>query len=56
MKEGQNDMGMINKQFNGFIRFILRALTGIHNSMPEISAKDELANVIDILQDTLEDN
>lgn len=50
------DMGMTNKQFNGFIRFVLDALTEIHDSMEESIQKTKLKKVISNLQDTLEDD
>ena len=51
-----NNMGMTNKQFNGFVRFVIDALIDIYESMNEGSQKDKLKKVIDNLQDTLEDS
>lgn len=50
------DMGMTNKQFNGFIRFVLDALTDIYEGMSDSPQKTKLKKVIDNLQDTLEDD
>ena len=55
MKEGEN-MGMTNKQFNGFIRFIIDALTEIHDALADSPQKDKLKKVITNLQETLEDD
>ena len=55
MKE-VDSMGMTNKQFNGFIRFVLDALTEIYESMQDSPQKTKLKKVIDNLQDTLEDD
>ena len=50
------DMGMTNKQFNGFLRLILDDLTEISNELSDGAPKNKLQRVIDILQDTLEDD
>ena len=50
------DMGMTNKQFNGFIRFVLDALNGIYEELEESPQKSKLKKVIDNLQETLEDD
>lgn len=55
MKEVDN-MGMTNKQFNGFIRFVLDALNEIFESMTDSPQKIKLKKVIDNLQETLEDD
>ena len=49
-------MGMTNKQFNGFIRFILDALTEIYDDLEGSAQKEKLGKVISNLQDTLEDD
>ena len=49
-------MGMTNKQFNGFIRFILDALSEIYDGLSDSPQKDKLKKVIDNLQETLEDD
>lgn len=49
------DMGMTDKQFNGYVRFLLDALIEVSEEK-ESSKKDEKLNkVIDNLQKTLED-
>lgn len=50
------DMGMTNKQFNGFLRLILYHLAEICNEMSDGAPKKKLERVMDILQDTLEDD
>lgn len=54
-KEKIMDMGMTDKQFNGFVRFVLDALKEA-KSESEAEKKDEkLDKVIENLQKTLED-
>lgn len=49
------DMGMTDKQFNGFVRFLLDALKDAIQEK-EIEKKDEkLTKIADNLQKTLED-
>ncbi len=48
-------MGMTDKQFNGFIRFILDDLTEVIANMPDSKEKEKLQKVIDNLQQILED-
>ncbi len=48
-------MGMTDKQFNGFIRFILDDLTEVIVNMPDGKEKEKLQKVIDNLQQILED-
>ena len=50
------DMGMTNKQFNGFIRFILDDLTEVSEGLEDGAQKSKLQRVIDNLQETLEDD
>ena len=52
-----NDMGMTNKQFQGFIRLIINAVeTAMQHIEPSNEkAKDAFNNVLDILQSMLED-
>lgn len=52
----KNDMGMTNKQFNGFIRFVLSALFEIYEGLPESIQKQKLEKVIVNLQETLEND
>lgn len=49
------DMGMTDKQFNGFVRFLLDAIADVLEQMEEGKAKDKLEKVRDNLQQTLED-
>lgn len=50
-----NSMGMTDKQFNGFIRFILDDIKEVIETMAEGKEKDKLQKVADNLQQTLED-
>ncbi len=45
-------MGMTNKQFNGFIRLVIKAVKAALDSE---NPKKELENLLDILQSMLED-
>ena len=49
------DMGMTDKQFNGFIRFILDDIKEVLETMEEGKEKEKLQKVADNLQQTLED-
>lgn len=48
-------MGMTDKQFNGFIRFILDDIKEVIEMMADSKEKDKLQKVADNLQQTLED-
>ena len=49
------DMGMTDKQFNGFIRFLIDGLEEVKEE-PDAEKKDErLQKILDNLQSTLED-
>lgn len=48
-------MGMTDKQFNGFIRFLLEAILEVLEKMSEGEAKDKLQKIAENLQKTLED-
>lgn len=48
-------MGMTDKQFNGFVRFILDDILEVISKMPDGPEKDKLQKVADNLQKTLED-
>ena len=50
-----NNMGMTDKQFNGFIRLILDTLKDVVENMAESKEKDKLTNLMNNLQQTLED-
>ena len=48
-------MGMTDKQFNGFVRFVLDALKEAQEE-PETEKKNKkIAKIVDNLQQTLED-
>lgn len=49
------DMGMTDKQFNGFVRFVLDDILEVLEKMPESDEKKKLQKVADNLQKTLED-
>lgn len=49
------DMGMTDKQFNGFIRFLLDDLMDIIAEMEDCDAREKLEKVADNLKRTLED-
>ena len=48
-------MGMTDKQFNGFVRFILDDIKEVLETMEEGKEKEKLQKVADNLQQTLED-
>lgn len=50
-----SDMGMTDKQFNGFIRFILDDIKEVIEAMEDSKEKEKLQKVADNLQQTLED-
>nr|DAJ58123.1 MAG TPA: hypothetical protein [Caudoviricetes sp.] len=49
------DMGMTDKQFNGFVRFVLDDITEVLEELEESKAKEKLEKVAENLQKTLED-
>lgn len=49
------DMGMTDKQFNDFVRFVLDDIKEVLEGMPESKEKEKLEKVADNLQKTLED-
>lgn len=49
------DMGMTDKQFNGFVRFLLDALKEAKEEKEPDKKNEKLEKVIDNLQQTLED-
>ncbi|MCI9596672.1 MAG: hypothetical protein HFE75_05110 [Firmicutes bacterium] len=53
--EVMKDMGMTDKQFNGFVRFVLDDINEVLEELEECKAKDKLEKVADNLQQTLED-
>ena len=50
-----DNMGMTDKQFNGFIRFILDDIKEVVENLPEGKEREKLQKVADNLQQTLED-
>ena len=50
-----DNMGMTDKQFNGFVRFILDDIQEVIEMMTDGKEKDKLQKVADNLQQTLED-
>lgn len=49
------DMGMTDKQFNGFVRFVIEALKEVEKEKNETQKDERLKSVIENLQKTLED-
>ena len=49
------EMGMTDKQFNGFVRFLLDALKEAQEEKEKEKQKEKIAKIIDNLQKTLED-
>ena len=49
------EMGMTDKQFNGFVRFVLDDIEEVLEQMEEGTAKEKLEKVAENLQKTLED-
>lgn len=49
------DMGMTDKQFNGFIRFLIDDLKEIQEEQDETKRRERLQKILDNLQSTLED-
>lgn len=48
-------MGMTDKQFNGFVRFVLDDINEVLETLEESKEKEKLQKVADNLQKTLED-
>lgn len=49
------DMGMTDKQFNGFIRFLIDDIREVQEEKDEKKKEERLQKIIDNLQSTLED-
>ncbi|MCI8797735.1 MAG: hypothetical protein HFG89_12955 [Dorea sp.] len=49
------DMGMTDKQFNGFVRFLLDALKEAKEEKEDDKKDEKISKIIDNLQKTLED-
>lgn len=52
IKGMSEEMGMTNKQFNGFIRLVIKAVKA---ALTSDNPKEELENLLKILQSMLED-
>lgn len=48
-------MGMTDKQFNGFVRFVLDDILEVIEKMQDGEEKEKLKKVADNLQKTIED-
>ena len=48
-------MGMTDKQFNSFVRFVLDAIKDAEEETDEKKHKEKMEKIIDNLQKTLED-
>lgn len=53
--ERMTDMGMTDKQFNGFVRFLLDALKDAIEEKESEKKNEKLAKIADNLQKTLDD-
>ena len=53
--EVMHDMGMTDKQFNGFVRFLLDALKDAMEEKENDKKNEKLTKIADNLQKTLED-
>lgn len=53
--EVRQDMGMTDKQFNGFVRFVLDDIREVLEQLEDGKAKEKLERVADNLRQTLED-
>lgn len=49
------EMGMTDKQFNGFIRFVIKDLKAVEKEENKDKQQEQIKEIIDILQQTLED-
>ncbi|WP_199882850.1 hypothetical protein [Bariatricus massiliensis] len=49
------DMGMTDKQFNGFIRFLIDDIKEVQEEKDEKKKEERLQKILDNLQSTLED-
>lgn len=54
-KDMVQEMGMTDKQFNGFVRFLLDALKDAMEEKEESKKEEKLEKIADNLQKTLED-
>ena len=49
------NMGMTDKQFNGFLRFLLKDLKETLNEKDETKKQEKLESIIEDIQKTIED-
>lgn len=49
------EMGMTDKQFKSFIRFLIKDLKAVEKEENKDKQQEQLKEIIDILQQTLED-
>lgn len=49
------EMGMTDKQFNGFIRFLIDDLKEVQEEQDEAKRRERIQKILDNLQSTLED-
>ena len=49
------NMGMTDKQFNGFLRFLLENLKDLQKEKDEETQQEKLSKIIDNIQKTIED-
>ena len=49
------DMGMTDKQFNGFIRFLIDGLKEAKEEQDTVTKDERIQKILDNLQSTLED-
>lgn len=54
-EKNMEEMGMTDKQFNGFVRFLLDALKEAREEKESDKQDEKLDKIIDNLQKTLED-
>lgn len=53
--KGEMLMGMTDKQFNGFVWFVLDDILEVLEKMPDSPEKEKLQKLADNLQKTIED-
>lgn len=53
--EVRQDVGMTDKKFNGFVRFVLDDIREVLEQLEDGKEKEKLEKVADNLQQTLED-
>lgn len=53
--EQMDNMGMTEKQFNGFIRFLIDDLKEVQEEKDEVKKQERIEKILSNLQSTLED-